>query len=106
MKQQNLTLSEAAKLQLGDRVIYNPAASGKPFPNPLVFKDLKIEGTYTVIDIELYGSRRYSEVVQKLSADDLEGRTITDKYHNPLTNVPIQLDGISGQHWYGYFRKN
>ena len=96
MEKRNLTKSEAAKLQHGDRVIYDPAMSGQPFSNPKLSRGLKPGETYTVVGVNLYGMRRFCNVIGELSPEDLVGRT--------LTNVPLVLEGIPGMRWYSYFR--
>ncbi|MEK6893076.1 MAG: hypothetical protein AABX07_02640 [Nanoarchaeota archaeon] len=100
-----LSISEAARLQQGDRVIYYPAGSDKPCPNQQTFRNLKFGESYTIKGVKIFGLKKHSHIPQELKAEDLEGRTITDEHKNPLTNVPLLLEGIEGMYWYGYFRK-
>ena len=99
----NLRLSEAARLVIGDAVVFDSSTFERPNPN--MIRGLTSGGVYRIAELKYCGFKKGATVPEEVTLADFNDRPITDGYGKPLTNVCLRLKDIDGFRCSCYFRR-
>ena len=104
MAKKNLSLTEAARLTPGERVIFDPDNLECQALNPNMLKGLQQGSSYVLQSKTIHGFKRHASVPSVLTWRDFDPQKVTNRYGKPFTNVCLQLEGVEGNRCYCYFR--